>query len=114
MLDLATEPVRATQASKSHEYPVAEMESVPVGQHRRTMILCKVARGKAPGPTKLVTLLEFWLLSQAKGGLVAMSFFDRSARSTRLRRPNSTAINTECPQWVQTTIITFQLYSLSP
>ena len=46
MLDLATEPVRATQASKSHEYPVAEMESVPVGQHRRTMILCKVARGK--------------------------------------------------------------------
>ena len=36
----------ATQASKSHEYPVAEMESVPVGQHRRTMILCKVARGK--------------------------------------------------------------------
>jgi len=38
--------VRATQASKSHEYPVAEMESVPVGQHRRTMILCKVARGK--------------------------------------------------------------------
>lgn len=35
-----------TQASKSHEYPVAEMESVPVGQHRRTMILCKVAQGK--------------------------------------------------------------------
>ena len=35
-----------TQASKSHEYPVAEMESVPVGQHHRTMILCKVARGK--------------------------------------------------------------------
>ena len=42
----ATQAVRATQASKSHEYPVAEMESVPVGQHRRTMILCKVARGK--------------------------------------------------------------------
>ena len=38
--------MRATQASKSHEYPVAEMESVPVGRHRRTMILCKVARGK--------------------------------------------------------------------
>jgi hypothetical protein len=36
----------ALQASKSHEYPVSEMQSVPPGRHRRTMILCKVARGK--------------------------------------------------------------------
>eukprot|EP01047_Picozoa_sp_COSAG01_P056815 COSAG01_NODE_6488_length_3634_cov_18.695332_1_plen_714_part_00 len=42
----ATQAVIGTQASKSHEYPLAEMESVPVGQHRRTMIMCKVARGK--------------------------------------------------------------------
>eukprot|EP01047_Picozoa_sp_COSAG01_P053158 COSAG01_NODE_5667_length_4111_cov_6.282154_1_plen_288_part_00 len=36
----------AMQASKSHEYPVAEMQAVAAGTHRRKMILCKVARGR--------------------------------------------------------------------
>eukprot|EP01043_Picozoa_sp_COSAG02_P005161 COSAG02_NODE_138_length_34440_cov_16.694368_24_plen_855_part_00 len=35
----------AMHASKSHEYPVTEMQALPPGKHFRTMILCKVARG---------------------------------------------------------------------
>ena len=36
----------ALQASKSHEYPIAEMSALLVGQHTRKMILCKLAKGK--------------------------------------------------------------------
>jgi hypothetical protein len=38
----------------------------------------QVPKGRDLSDTQFVTLMEFWLLSQAKGGLVAMSFFDRS------------------------------------
>ena len=34
------------QASKSHEYPLPEMQRVGRGEHTRKMLLCKVARGK--------------------------------------------------------------------
>ena len=34
------------QASKSHEYPLAEMRGLESGEHTRKMLLCKVARGK--------------------------------------------------------------------
>ena len=33
------------QASKSHEYPVGEMQALGAGKHIRKMILCKVAPG---------------------------------------------------------------------
>jgi serine/threonine protein kinase len=36
----------ALQSSKSHEYPIAEMQALLPGQHFRKMILCKVAKGK--------------------------------------------------------------------
>lgn len=36
----------AMQASKSHEYPIAVMDALPIGDHVRTMLLCKVARGR--------------------------------------------------------------------
>eukprot|EP01046_Picozoa_sp_COSAG06_P053498 COSAG06_NODE_9266_length_1943_cov_1.715293_1_plen_626_part_01 len=35
----------ALQASKSHEYPIADMQALLPGYHMRKMILCKVARG---------------------------------------------------------------------
>jgi hypothetical protein len=35
----------ALQASKSHEYPIADMQGLPPGVHSRKMILCKVAKG---------------------------------------------------------------------
>ena len=35
----------ALQASKSHEYPIGDMQSLPKGQHFRKMILCKVSKG---------------------------------------------------------------------
>jgi serine/threonine protein kinase len=34
------------QSSKSHEYPLQEMQSLPPGTHMRSMLLCKVATGK--------------------------------------------------------------------
>ncbi len=34
------------QASKSHEYPLPEMQRLGRGEHTRKMLLCKVARGK--------------------------------------------------------------------
>ena len=34
------------QASKSHEYPLSAMRRLPVGEHTRSMILCKVAKGE--------------------------------------------------------------------
>jgi hypothetical protein len=34
------------QASKSHEYPLPEMQRLGPGEHTRKMLLCKVARGK--------------------------------------------------------------------
>lgn len=37
----------ALQASKSHEYPIKEMNALPIGEHSRTMVLCKVAKGNA-------------------------------------------------------------------
>ena len=36
----------ALQASKSHEYPPREMQALPPGTHSRSMLLCKVAKGK--------------------------------------------------------------------
>ena len=36
----------ALQASKSHEYPLGEMQALPPGTHSRSMLLCKVAKGK--------------------------------------------------------------------
>ena len=36
----------APDVSKSHEYPLAEMQALPPGLHTRTMLLCKVARGR--------------------------------------------------------------------
>jgi hypothetical protein len=36
----------ALQASKSHEYPMAEMKALPLGPNSRSMLLCKVAKGK--------------------------------------------------------------------
>lgn len=36
----------ALQASKSHEYPLEDMGARPVGQQSRTMLLCKVCKGK--------------------------------------------------------------------
>ena len=36
----------ALQASKSHEYPLREMQALPPGTHSRSMLLCKVAKGK--------------------------------------------------------------------
>ena len=36
----------ALQASKSHEYPLSEMQALPPGTHSRSMLLCKVAKGK--------------------------------------------------------------------
>jgi len=46
--------------------------------------LARILRASLPVRSSLlsvgrqfVTLVEFWLLSQAKGGLVGMSFFDR-------------------------------------
>ena len=36
----------ALQASKSHEYPPREMQVLPPGTHSRSMLLCKVAKGK--------------------------------------------------------------------
>ena len=35
------------QASKSHDYPLPEMRALAYGTHKRCMLLCKVARGKA-------------------------------------------------------------------
>ncbi len=35
------------QASKSHEYPLPEMRALRYGAHKRSMLLCKVARGRA-------------------------------------------------------------------
>jgi hypothetical protein len=35
----------ATAASKSHEYPLGEMQALRPGQHFRKMILCRVAKG---------------------------------------------------------------------
>ena len=42
----------ALQSSKSHDYPLPEMEQLPVGKHRRQMLLCKVATGKEYRTTK--------------------------------------------------------------
>eukprot|EP01043_Picozoa_sp_COSAG02_P033666 COSAG02_NODE_2309_length_9170_cov_10.752508_7_plen_536_part_00 len=36
----------APDASKSHEYPLGEMQRLSPGLHTRTMLLCKVARGR--------------------------------------------------------------------
>jgi hypothetical protein len=36
----------ALQSSKSHDYPLPEMRRLPMGKHRRSMLLCKVASGK--------------------------------------------------------------------
>ena len=36
----------ALQASKSHEYPPREIQALPPGTHSRSMLLCKVAKGK--------------------------------------------------------------------
>ena len=36
----------ALQASKSHEYPASEMRALPPGTHTRSMLLCKVAKGR--------------------------------------------------------------------
>ena len=36
----------ALQASKSHEYPPREMQALLPGTHSRSMLLCKVAKGK--------------------------------------------------------------------
>jgi hypothetical protein len=36
----------ALQASKSHEYPPAQMKALPPGTHTRSMLLCKVIKGK--------------------------------------------------------------------
>ena len=35
----------ALQAHKSHEYPLGPMRALEVGEHSRTMLLCKVAKG---------------------------------------------------------------------
>ena len=35
----------ATAASKSHEYPLSDMQALQPGQHFRKMILCRVAKG---------------------------------------------------------------------
>ena len=35
------------QASKSHEYPLAQMKALRPGIHTRKMLLCKVACGKS-------------------------------------------------------------------
>eukprot|EP01044_Picomonas_judraskeda_P009565 COSAG03_NODE_1170_length_4662_cov_33.560596_2_plen_715_part_01 len=35
----------ALQSSKSHEYPLDDMDALPDGEHTRSMILCKVAKG---------------------------------------------------------------------
>ncbi len=36
----------ALQSSKSHDYPLGEMKQMPIGAHRRSMLLCKVASGR--------------------------------------------------------------------
>jgi serine/threonine protein kinase len=36
----------ALQASKSHEYPLPVMSALQYGDHEKTMLLCKVAKGK--------------------------------------------------------------------
>ena len=36
----------ALQASKSHDYPLGEMQALPPGMHSRSMLLGKVAKGK--------------------------------------------------------------------
>lgn len=36
----------AIQASKSHDYPLGPMRKLPVGSHTRSMLLCKVAKGR--------------------------------------------------------------------
>jgi hypothetical protein len=36
----------ALHSSKSHEYPVAQMKALKPGRHRRSMLLCRVAKGK--------------------------------------------------------------------
>jgi serine/threonine protein kinase len=36
----------ALQASKSHDYPLPQMRALSQGQHRRAMLLCKVAVGR--------------------------------------------------------------------
>ena len=36
----------AINASKSHEYPPQQMRELSLGQHTRSMLLCKVAKGK--------------------------------------------------------------------
>ena len=36
----------ALHSSKSHDYPLPEMQSLRLGQHRRQMLLCKVASGR--------------------------------------------------------------------
>lgn len=36
----------ALQSSKSHEYPLDEMNALPPGPHSRSMLLCKVVKGK--------------------------------------------------------------------
>eukprot|EP01046_Picozoa_sp_COSAG06_P033025 COSAG06_NODE_3342_length_5481_cov_2.258826_1_plen_267_part_10 len=36
----------ALQASKSHEYPLGAMSALGAGEHSRTMVLCKVAKGR--------------------------------------------------------------------
>ena len=42
----------ALQASKSHEYPKQQMHALPAGSHQRSMLLCKVAVGKAHETTQ--------------------------------------------------------------
>ena len=37
----------ALQSSKSHEYPLEQMDALAFGEHERTLLLCKVAKGKA-------------------------------------------------------------------
>ena len=37
----------ATNAFKSHEYPLDDMDELPLGEHQRTMILCKLALGRS-------------------------------------------------------------------
>jgi hypothetical protein len=36
----------ALQSSKSHDYPLPEMQRLSKGKHRRQMLLCKVACGR--------------------------------------------------------------------
>ena len=46
------------QASKSHEYPLLEMQELAPGVHTRRMLLCKVARGQVFKTAENMTHLQ--------------------------------------------------------